>query len=120
LDRLLVSFFSLQASWCLIYIVALPVLFIRFQWILSSYDKYVRAEVKKRSVRDVEKAASKEQKAKDTFRLKVEKEKERIRLTALAEIKAEEAKKAKEVESSQITSTSTLVESESGDSVPPK
>jgi hypothetical protein len=70
--------------------------------------------VTKRSARDVELAAAKVKKTDTTFRSEVEKEKERIRSTALEEIKAEEGKNTKEIEA-----TSTVVTSSSEDSAPP-
>jgi len=105
-------------AWCLIYIFAALFLLFRITWLHSSYTNYVRDEATKRSARDVELAAVKENKAKNNFRSEVEKEKEKIRSTALEEIKVEEAKKAKEIEAMQIMSTSTVVGS-SEDEAPP-
>jgi len=109
---------TMWTSWCLIYIFAALFLMFRIAWVSSRYTNYVKDEAGKRSARDVERAAAKDNKAKNNFRLEVEKEKEKIRSAAVEEIKVEEAKKAKEIEAMQIMSTSTMVGS-SEDETPP-
>jgi len=82
-------------AWSLIYLIAGLVIIFRIVWLKSNYDKCVSDEATRRRARDVERAAEEKKKATDTFRVEVEKEKEKIRSTALEEIKAEEAKGAK-------------------------
>jgi hypothetical protein len=74
-----------------IYLIANLLLLWRWVWVRGNYEKVVKDGGDKRLTVDVEQAAAKESKGQDKFRSGVEKDKDCIRATALAELKAETA-----------------------------
>jgi hypothetical protein len=80
-----------EATWCFSYLIADLLLLWRCGRVGGNYKKAVKDGREKRVTVDMEQAAAKERKGQDKFRSGVEKEKDRIRATALAELKAEAA-----------------------------